>query len=203
MGCFSCAGSRTQSPVRDYTISSSHEIQVPRNKKQEFLLRIPSCSVHLMEDRQAVELYNGEAPWNKARGSLGRLDSFLNEHFCFSAAAPSSASRNNNINWTKVRKVSKMTERISKSLLDGMQFATGSVMGPVVKSQAGKAFLSMVTGGVLLASLDALNSVLDAAEAAEKQVFTAASKAASRMVSQLFGEDAGEATEDVPATDGH
>ncbi|KAI4380391.1 hypothetical protein MLD38_006587 [Melastoma candidum] len=340
MGCFRCAGSRTQSPIRDYAVPSSNKVQVSSPRKQEVLLRIPSCSVHLMEDGQAVELckgefslvrvWDGDVPlvttvkvgdelqWpvtkdepvvkldtlhylftlpvkdgdplsygvtfpDKAGGSLGLLDSFLNEHSCFSAAAPSSASRKNNIDWTKfapkiedyngflakaiaggtgqiikgifqcsnaytnqvhrggemliaraaegestsysdslsntsdgarkksalnrnlkrVRKVSKMTERISKSMLDGIQFATGSVMGPVVKSQAGKAFLSMVPGEVLLASLDALNRVLDAAEAAEKQAFTETSKAASGMVSRRFGEDAGEATEDVLATAGH
>lgn len=56
-----------------------------------------------------------------------------------------------------VRKVSKMTEKISKKMLDGVQFATGTVMAPVVKSQAGKSFLAMVPGEVLLASLDAVS----------------------------------------------
>ncbi|WJX69077.1 hypothetical protein P8452_53375 [Trifolium repens] len=41
------------------------------------------------------------------------------------------------------------------------------------------------------------------AEAAEKQTLTATSKAASRMVSNRFGENAGEATEHVFATAGH
>ncbi|KAI3422868.1 Senescence domain-containing protein [Psidium guajava] len=103
----------------------------------------------------------------------------------------------------RVRKVSKMTEKMSKTMLNGVQFATGSVMAPVVKSQAGKAFLAMVPGEVLLASLDAVNKVLDAAEAAEKQAFSATSKAATRMVSRRFGESAGEATEDALATAGH
>lgn len=50
-----------------------------------------------------------------------------------------------------------MTEKMSKTMLDGVQFAAGSVMAPVVKSQAGKAFLAMVPGEVLLASLDAVS----------------------------------------------
>jgi hypothetical protein len=53
--------------------------------------------------------------------------------------------------------MSKMTEKISKSMLDGISFATGTVMKPVVRSQAGKAFLNMVPGEVLLASLDAVS----------------------------------------------
>lgn len=56
-----------------------------------------------------------------------------------------------------VRKLSKMTEKISKAMLDGVGLATGSVMAPLVKSQTGKAFLAMVPGEVLLASLDAVS----------------------------------------------
>ncbi|KAJ7973789.1 Senescence/dehydration-associated protein [Quillaja saponaria] len=103
----------------------------------------------------------------------------------------------------RVRKLSKTTEKLSKSMLNGVGIVTGSVMAPVVKSQAGKAFLAMLPGEALLASLDALNRVLDAAEVAEKQAFSATSKAATRMVSKRFGESAGEATQDVLATAGH
>lgn len=103
----------------------------------------------------------------------------------------------------RVRKLSKMTEKMSKVMLGGVGIVAGSVMAPVVRSQPGKAFLAMVPGEVLLASLDGVNRVLDAAEAAEKQAFSATSAAATRMVSQRFGESAGEATEDVLATAGH
>lgn len=115
-----------------------------------------------------------------------------------------SASKKNKIskNLKRVRKLSKMTEKLSKSLLNGVGILSGSVMAPVIKSQ-GKAFLKMLPGEVLLASLDALNKVLDAAEAAEKQTLSATSKAASRAVSNRFGESAGEATEHVFATAGH
>lgn len=103
----------------------------------------------------------------------------------------------------RVRKLSKMTNKLSKSMLDVVGVATGSVMAPLVKSQAGKTFFSMAPGEVLLASLDAVNKVLDAAEAAEKQALSATSKAATRAVSERFGESAGEATGDVLATAGH
>lgn len=56
-----------------------------------------------------------------------------------------------------VRKLSKMTEKLSKSMLDVVGVATGSVMAPLVKSQAGKTFFSTVPGEVLLASLDAVS----------------------------------------------
>ncbi|KAF9662581.1 hypothetical protein SADUNF_Sadunf18G0069100 [Salix dunnii] len=102
-----------------------------------------------------------------------------------------------------VRKLSKMTEKLSKTMLAGVGLATGSVITPMVKSQAGKAFLSMVPGEVVLASLDAVNKIIDAAEVAERQALSATSKAASRMISDRFGENAGEAAEDAFATAGH
>ncbi|GMQ07881.1 hypothetical protein CsSME_00051883 [Camellia sinensis var. sinensis] len=86
-------------------------------------------------------------------------------------------------------------EQMSKAMLDSVGIATGTVMAPVVQSQMGKAFLAMVPGQVLLASLDAIN----ATEVAEKQALSATSAATTRM----FGENAGEATEDVLVTAGH
>ncbi|KAI8017626.1 hypothetical protein LOK49_LG04G02670 [Camellia lanceoleosa] len=76
-------------------------------------------------------------------------------------------------------------------------------MAPVVQSQVGKAFLAMVPGQVLLASLDAVNKVLDAAEVAKKQALSATSTATTRMVSKRFAENARDATKDVLATAGH
>ncbi|KAL8037676.1 hypothetical protein ABFS82_11G053800 [Erythranthe guttata] len=103
----------------------------------------------------------------------------------------------------RVRKLSKMTEKMSKAMLDVVGVATGSVVGPAVRSQAGKTFLSMVPGEVLLASLDSVNKIIDAAEAAEKQAMSATSGAVTKMVSNRFGESAGEATEDALASAGH
>ncbi|XP_062090900.1 senescence/dehydration-associated protein At4g35985, chloroplastic-like [Humulus lupulus] len=103
----------------------------------------------------------------------------------------------------RARKMSKMTERLSKTMLDGVGIATGAVMTPVLKSQAGKKFLTMVPGEVILATLDAVNKVLDAAEVAEKQALSATSFAATRMVSNRYGDEAGEATADALATVGH
>ncbi|CAA7037196.1 unnamed protein product [Microthlaspi erraticum] len=108
-----------------------------------------------------------------------------------------------NTNLQRVRKLSKATEHLSKTMLNGAGVVSGSVMVPVMKSKPGMAFFSMVPGEVLLASLDALNKILDATEAAERQTLTATSRAATRMVSERFGENAGEATGDVLATAGH
>ncbi|PNY16724.1 hypothetical protein L195_g013449 [Trifolium pratense] len=117
----------------------------------------------------------------------------------------SGATKNNrmNENLIRVRKLTNMTEKLSKSLLNGVGIVSGSLMTPVLKSQPGQAFLKMLPGEVLLASLDAVNKVFEAAEAAEKQTLSATSQAATRMVSNRYGEEAGEATEHVFATAGH
>ncbi|XP_026417598.1 senescence/dehydration-associated protein At4g35985, chloroplastic-like [Papaver somniferum] len=49
----------------------------------------------------------------------------------------------------------------------------------------------------------AFSNFMDAAEAAEKKALSASSKAATKMVSERFGESAGEVTEDVFAIAGH
>lgn len=108
-----------------------------------------------------------------------------------------------NSNLNRVRKLSRMTERMSKAMLDGVGLATGSVMVPIVRSRAGKAFLTMVPGEVLMVSLDAVNRVLDAFEAAQKQTLSATSDAIARSVTKCCGESAGEATAHVLATAGH
>ncbi|WCJ42577.1 Senescence/dehydration-associated protein-related [Euphorbia peplus] len=334
MGCFRPKSS--SKPMKQITFQENQELPT-RNLKQELLLLIPSCKVHLMSGGEAIELANGnfellqifddnislativqvgeELQWpltkdepvvkldslnylftlpmkdgdllsygvtflEQCSRDLGVLDSFLDHHSCFSSPnghirktknvewkefAPkvddynnvlakaiaggtghivkgifmcsnaytnqvhkggemilsraaedkngmeksrntnTRAPNNNKVNKSlkRVRRLSKMTEKLSKTMLNGVGLVSGSVMAPMVKSQAGKKFLSMVPGEVLLASLDAVNKVLDAAETAEKRALSATSKATTRMVSNRFGESAGEATEDVFATAGH
>lgn len=54
-----------------------------------------------------------------------------------------------------------MTEKVSKRMLNVVEDGSGSVMAPILQSQSGKAFLSMVPGEVLLASLDALSKLIN------------------------------------------
>ncbi|XP_043719764.1 senescence/dehydration-associated protein At4g35985, chloroplastic-like [Telopea speciosissima] len=337
MSCF--RSPRRKNNSHDMAFSSKQENPETRRRRQEVLLQIPRCTVHLMEEGETAELIqNGyftliklteenislativkvgdDLQWpltkdepvvkldalhylfslpvkdgdplsygvsfsEQSRNELGALDLFLKEHSCF-ASSPSS-TQNGLLDWRdfapkvddyngvlakaiaggtgqivkgifgcsnaytkkvqqggemilsqigekngvpamenksnkssgknknggieknlkRVRKISKMTERMSKSLLDGITVATGSMVEPVARSQAGTAFLNMVPGEVLLASLDAVNQVLDAVEAAERQALSATSVTATRMVSQRFGENAGEVTGDVFATAGH
>uniref|UniRef100_A0A0E0JNF4 Senescence domain-containing protein n=1 Tax=Oryza punctata TaxID=4537 RepID=A0A0E0JNF4_ORYPU len=102
-----------------------------------------------------------------------------------------------------VRKLSEMTEKMSQSLLDTVIAVTGSMAAPLLRSKQGKAFLGSVPGEVILASLDAINKVMDAVEAAERRSLAATSNVVAGAVSRRYGESAGEATEDAFATAGH
>lgn len=103
----------------------------------------------------------------------------------------------------RVREISEVTENMSRSLLNGVVAVTSIASIPLVRSKAGRALLASVPGEVVLASLDAINKVVDAVEAVERKTFSATSDAISGAVSKRFGESAGEATEDVFATAGH
>jgi len=96
-----------------------------------------------------------------------------------------------------------MTEQMSQSLLDTVISVTGSVAAPLLRSKQGRAFLATVPGEVVLASLDAINKVMDAVEAAERRSLAATSNVVAGAVSRRYGESAGEATEDAFATAGH
>ncbi|XP_020221350.1 senescence/dehydration-associated protein At4g35985, chloroplastic [Cajanus cajan] len=334
-----CTGSKAEPPMENSMHASVSDFPKPKPLKQELVLQIPGCKVHLIEEGEALELAQGNfiitkildenvplatiikvgntVQWpltkdepvvkvdglhylfslpvkdggeplsygvtfpEQSYGSMGVLDSFLKDHSCFSGLKGSkksdldweefaprvedynhflakaiaggtgqivkgifmcsnaytnqvqkggetilnSAAENKNgrmvresmnsrnadatknsamnENLKRVRKLTNMTEKLTKSLLDGVGIMSGSVMAPVLKSQPGQALLKMLPGEVLLASLDAVNRVFEAAEAAEKQTFSATSQAATRMVSNRFGEEAGEATEHVFASAGH
>ncbi|TKW16514.1 hypothetical protein SEVIR_5G304200v4 [Setaria viridis] len=103
----------------------------------------------------------------------------------------------------RVRKLSEMTEQMSQSLLDTVISVTGSMAAPLLRSKQGRAFLATVPGEVVLASLDAINKVMDAVEDAERRSLAATSNVVAGAVSRRYGESAGEATEDAFATAGH
>ncbi|KAI3901825.1 hypothetical protein MKW92_047715 [Papaver armeniacum] len=96
----------------------------------------------------------------------------------------------------RVKAISERTEQRSKIVLNIVEMGTGSAAGPI-SSNAGKQILATVPGQVVLDSFGAFSRVMDAAEVAEKQALSASSKTATKMVSDRFGESAGEATEDV------
>lgn len=63
MGCFNCGSSKTRSSMKASSSSSSEGVREnsqPKNLRQETLIQIPECRVHLMDEGEAVELANGE-----------------------------------------------------------------------------------------------------------------------------------------------
>lgn len=118
-----------------------------------------------------------------------------------SSDAKSSHQTKKNIR--RVKNISRMTEKLTEDVLAGMITVTGVVTAPVVGSKAGQKFFSTLPGDVILASLDAFNQILDAAELAGKDAISATSEVTVEIVSHRFGEDAGEVTSDTLAVGGH
>ncbi|CAH2049689.1 unnamed protein product [Thlaspi arvense] len=216
-------------PKSTKTLSHSRTISVepskqgkmkskPESVKHEVLFRVPMCKVYLMDEGEALELANGdltilrisdgnvflafvvkigELQWPLTKDEpVVKLDE---KNYLFSLPMKDGDPLSYGVAFLDGGNLKTM----SKSMLDRVGIGSASVMAPAVRSQAGQAFLAMVPGEVLLASLDAVNRVLDAAEAAEKQALLATSAAATRMVSERYGESAGEATGDVLASAGH
>ncbi|KAM0938199.1 putative senescence/spartin-associated [Dioscorea sansibarensis] len=103
----------------------------------------------------------------------------------------------------RVRKISETTEKMSRALLEGVLTVSGAMSVSLIQSKAGQAFFGKGPGEVMLASLDAMNKVLDAVEVAQRKALAATSTAVTGEVTKRFGESAGEVTEDVFATAGH
>jgi len=106
-------------------------------------------------------------------------------------------------NIRRVKKLSRMTENMSENVLAGLITVSGAVTAPVLGSKAGQKFFRMLPGDVLLASLDAFNKVLEAAEVAGKDALSATSEVTVEIIAHRFGEDAGEMTHDTFAVAGH
>lgn len=59
-----------------------------------------------------------------------------------------------------MKKLSRMTEKLSENVLAGVVTVSGAVIGPMVGSKAGHKFFRMLPGDVLLASLDAFSMAI-------------------------------------------
>ncbi|GLJ25327.1 hypothetical protein SUGI_0484840 [Cryptomeria japonica] len=106
-------------------------------------------------------------------------------------------------NIRRVKNLSKMSEKMSNNVLKGVITASGAVTGPVITSKAGRKFFAMLPGEVLLASLDAINKLMEALEVAGKDALSATSEVTSEIIAHRFGEDAGEVTQEAFEVAGH
>ncbi|KAH7422834.1 hypothetical protein KP509_12G027900 [Ceratopteris richardii] len=106
-------------------------------------------------------------------------------------------------NLRRVKKLSKMSERVAKGVLAGVITVTGFASATVMKSKAGKKFIGMLPGEVALVSLDVFGRVFDAVELAGKSVLKGTKAVTCDVVAHRYGEQAAEAANESLSTAGH
>ncbi|CAK7329502.1 unnamed protein product [Dovyalis caffra] len=103
----------------------------------------------------------------------------------------------------RVKKLTKMSEKVAVGILSGVVKVSGFVSSPIVNSKAGKKFFSLLPGEIVLASLDGFNKVCDAVEVAGKNVMSTSSVVTTGLVSHRYGEEAGKVTHEGLDAAGH
>lgn len=96
----------------------------------------------------------------------------------------------------RARKISVMSEQIVTGVLSGVVKAAAFITRPLVTSKAGQKLLSLMPGQIALASLDGFGKIFDALEIAGKNVLTTTSVVTTGLVSQRYGNEAGELTQE-------
>lgn len=61
--------------------------------------------------------------------------------------------------FNRVKKLTKMSEKMAVGVLSGVVKVSGFVTGSVVNSKAGKKFFSLLPGEIILASLDGFSKL--------------------------------------------
>ncbi|MCO5593192.1 hypothetical protein L7F22_047199 [Adiantum nelumboides] len=95
----------------------------------------------------------------------------------------------------RVQKISAMSEQIVSGVLSGVVKAAAFIARPFVTSKAGQKLLSLMPGQVALASLEGFGKIFDALEVAGKSVLTTTSTATTGLVTQRYGDEAGQFTQ--------
>ncbi|KAF5745363.1 EARLY-RESPONSIVE TO DEHYDRATION 7 family protein [Tripterygium wilfordii] len=103
----------------------------------------------------------------------------------------------------RVKRLTKMSERVAVGILSGVVKVTGFFTSPIVNSEVGKKFFSLLPGEIILASLDGFNKVCDAVEVAGRNVMSTTSVVTTGLVSQRYGEQAERVTNDGLDAAGH
>ncbi|KAK6946415.1 Senescence/spartin-associated, C-terminal [Dillenia turbinata] len=103
----------------------------------------------------------------------------------------------------RVKKLTKMSEKVASGVLSGVVKVSGFFTSSIVNSSVGKKFFSLLPGEIVLASLEGFNKVCDAAEVAGKNVMSTTSVVTTGLVSQRYGEEAARATNEGFDAAGH
>ncbi|KAG4988288.1 hypothetical protein JHK82_030631 [Glycine max] len=103
----------------------------------------------------------------------------------------------------RVKKLTKMSEKVATGVLSGVVKVSGFFTSSVVNSKAGKKFFSLLPGEIVLATMDGFNKVLDAAEVAGRNVMSTSSVVTTGLVSHKYGEEAAHVTNEGLDAAGH
>ncbi|CDP13169.1 unnamed protein product [Coffea canephora] len=103
----------------------------------------------------------------------------------------------------RVKKMTKMSEKLATGILSGVVKVSGFFTSSIANSKAGKKFFSLLPGEIVLASLDGFNKLCDAVEVAGKNVMSTSAIVTTDLVSQKYGEQAAEVTHEGLGAAGH
>ncbi|KAJ8572198.1 hypothetical protein K7X08_008709 [Anisodus acutangulus] len=103
----------------------------------------------------------------------------------------------------RVKKMTKMSEKVATGILSGVVKVSGFFTSPIINSKAGQKFFSLLPGEIVLASLDGFNKVCDAVEVAGKNVMSTTSVVTTGLVQQRHGDQAAEMTREGFDAAGH
>ncbi|XVE48866.1 hypothetical protein DITRI_Ditri01bG0036200 [Diplodiscus trichospermus] len=103
----------------------------------------------------------------------------------------------------RVKKLTKMSEKVASGILSGVVKVSGFFTGSIINSKVGKKFFNLLPGEIVLASLDGFNKVCDAVEVAGRNVMSTTSVVTTGLVSQRYGEKAGQVTNEGLDAAGH
>ncbi|XP_062176811.1 protein EARLY-RESPONSIVE TO DEHYDRATION 7, chloroplastic-like [Alnus glutinosa] len=94
----------------------------------------------------------------------------------------------------RVKNLTKMSEKMASGVLSGVVKVSGFFTSSLVNSTVGKKFFSLLPGEIILASLDGFTKVCDAVEVAGRNVMSTTSVVTTGLVSQRYGEQAAQVT---------
>ncbi|KAJ8530277.1 hypothetical protein K7X08_037112 [Anisodus acutangulus] len=103
----------------------------------------------------------------------------------------------------RVKKMTKMSEKVATGILSGVVKVSGFFTSPIINSKAGQKFFSLLPGEIVLASLDGFNKVCDAVEVAGNYVMSTTSVVTTGLVQQRHGDQAAQMTHEGFDAAGH
>ncbi|EOA16630.1 hypothetical protein CARUB_v10004804mg [Capsella rubella] len=103
----------------------------------------------------------------------------------------------------RVRKMTKMTDKVANGVLSGVVKVSGFFSSSVINSKAGKKIFGLLPGEMVLATLDGFSKVCDAVEVAGRNVMKTSSTVTTEIVDHKYGAKTAQATNEGLSAAGH